>query len=286
MKRAFTLIELLVVIAVIAVLVGILVPSLASARRSAKMAAELASAQQLGVAFSLYAQESKDQVLPGYPPASWVTPGGALRVLDESGAAVTGEKAQRYPWRIAPYMNYEFRGLYQNIPFLNELRQGAPEYASFGIDWRYLVSLYPALGLNTLYIGGDDQNLGFNPRAEQTFGTFVTRRIDQPRRPSNLIVWASAREGEVSWAPRLGRPEGFFRVKAPNWIRREWDATYDPRSINPGNNSGWVSLRHAGKAVVGMFDGHAETLGWEDLQDMRRWSDAATSATWTLQPRP
>lgn len=283
---AFTLIELLVVIAVVAVLVSVLVPSLAGARSMARMTKEMAAAQQLNVAHALYISGSAEQILPGYAPAAWVTPGGPVKVLDETGQPITMiDAAQRYPWRLAPYLDYNFGGLYQSLPFLNDLRQGAPQYASWGVDWRYLVSVYPSLGMNTAFIGGDARKLGFNPAAQARFGNFIATKASNVRRPERLLVWCSAREGVVSWAPELGTPEGFFAVSSPSWTTRQWNSTYDPSAQNPGTASGNVSLRHRGRAVVGLFDGHAEALDWDQLQDMTRWSDAATGPTWTLRPR-
>ncbi len=53
----------------------------------------------------------------------------------------------------------------------------------------------------------------------------------------------------------------------------------------PGDNSGFVSLRHQGKGVAVMVDGHVAMLDWDQFNDMRRWSDFADAPDWTIQER-
>lgn len=279
--RAFTLIELLVVISIISVLVSLLLPALAGARAASKQVRELSSAQQLMVAFTLYADANKGFVLPGYPPRRWVD--GPMPVYDQSGDRLFNEEAQRFPWRIAPYLDYDFRGLYDDIKLLKDIRAGETEYSQYGIDYRYVVSLFPALGMNVAFVGGNDKQQQFDKLFLKQFGRVYIERLDEAQRPSGLMTFCSARAEIQPLAPNLGRPEGFFRVEPPHFAEaqgRLWDETYDPAAPSPGINSGFISLRHRGRAVVSLMDGHATTKDWTGLNDMRLWADRADRAEW------
>jgi len=66
-KSGFTLIELLVVVSIIALLVSILLPALSKARQQTYRVRCLTNLKQIGVTFTMYAHDWKDQ----YPPQTW-----------------------------------------------------------------------------------------------------------------------------------------------------------------------------------------------------------------------
>src|SRR5437667_3800137 len=63
-RAGFTLIELLVVIAIIALLAGILFPVFAQAREKARAAVCLSNMKQMGLAFTMYAQDYDGVAVP------------------------------------------------------------------------------------------------------------------------------------------------------------------------------------------------------------------------------
>ncbi len=285
MRRGFTLIELLVVIAIVGLLVSLALPAIAGVRAVGRQCKELAAAKQLMTAFTMYADTNRGVVLPGYPTVAMVN--GPMPVYDQSGVRITGDVAQRYPWRLAPYLDYNFNGLYSQDALLRDIRANEEQYQrEFNISYAYVVSLFPSFGMNVAFVGGSERFNAYDRNFRNRFGKFYVERLDEARRPSDLIAFATARCEQQWLAPQLGKPEGFFRVEPPYFGAaqgRRWDTAYDPAAESPGLNSGFVSLRHPGKRGISAFvDSSARTMGFDQYADMRYWANDATRADWAI----
>lgn len=236
-NRAFTLIELMVTIGIIILLAALAFPALGSFIERGKQAAEMGAARTVMAGLQMYATDHNGAVLPGFytPPSGFVT--------DREGRQISGQEAKRYPWRLAPYLDYNvdkaFLASGQKVENPSQLA--------------YIVSLVPTLGMNTTYLGGDERKSinPFNPRAASRFSSQggVTR-MAQLHNPSKMIAFVSAFYDDSRIG---GKQPGYFSVEYPD--------------IN-------VDFRHSGdKAMVVFLDGHTELLTKEDLRDESLWKN-------------
>lgn len=278
-NTAFTLIELLVVIAVIAALIAILLPALAKARLAADQARELVLSGQQLQAWTALADEDQGRVIPAYATPAMVR--DDIVVLDRSGERLSGTIAQRYPWRLAPAVDYNLNAFYDDALALRDLNDTG--------SFTYVVSLFPRLGMNAQFVGGHQDYFAFEPRFRRRFGRFYVERIDEVIRPDRLIVFVSARPPPTALRA-VGLSDtsmGYHQVFAPRFLASQgemWQETY-ARDADPGANSGFVSLRNLNRAVAAHVDGHAAALPWPDLRDMTRWANHATNPDWAIEPR-
>ena len=252
--HGFTLIELLVVIIIITLLIGILLPVLGSARDTARQVRELAAARSLMQGYTAYHTDRDGHLMPGYDTTA---KGRGLE-----GQTLGTPVADRYPWRISRYLRYRMQGsvfVNENAWFLSNRSRD-----ELGSNWTYQVSLHPSFGINAYYVGGyytgDDYLYPAVKRAH--------RVID----PSNLMVFASAYTTDAALeASGASWPHGQY---VPGWYQVSPPPGAMAQAKTPGD-SGMVHRRWDGKAVVGLFDGHAELWGPDQFDDRRHWSNDA-----------
>jgi len=270
----FTLVELLVVVAILGVVLAALFPVFSRLRDASARAREIAAARSLMGAWQQYAHDSSGAVLPGYR--------SGLPAYDANrnpiAAQTIGITANRWVWRLAPYVGHDFNALYlgQHERMLRELE--LTDYSNY----LYQTSVFPSFGLNSVWVGGDENFGGYNSAFLGLYGKFYVTRLGEIERPAGLVVFASARGQDSMPSGELSDlTEGFFRIQAPCFSTRTWAAAYD--EDDPAS-CGNLSARHGGSVVVGFADGHAEARRPEELDDMRLWSNGATSKDWTLTP--
>ncbi len=265
-RRGFTLVELLVVLAVVATLLGILLPALSAARTTGRRTQEMAAARDLMVAWNLYADEHDDRVLPGYR--------SGLDAWDLEGNLLDGDAdsilTRRYVFRILPYLGRDLRFLYtgDRREIVEDLEQ------TTGEDYEYFMSLAPSLGINATWVGGDENELGFDRQLEKIFGQFVVTRRSQVRSPWQLMVFGSARG--LDPVTNSGVVEGHFRIRSPRLLDSAGSRWVDQwRASTPPQDLGFCSPRYHGAAVTAFVDGHVGVLTERALRDMRHWSNQA-----------
>ena len=264
-SKGFTLVELLVVIAIISILASLLLPALAESRLAAKRTNELSSSKQLILGWHLYAEDHDGGVMPGYR--------NGYNAYDFKGNSLRNPINVRYPWRLIPWLGDSFELIYanENRRLLNDFKSTYEEYA-------YAVSLFPSLGVNSRFVGGDDVDLSPTKKAISKFGQFCLINTSQVRDSSGLIVFSSARH---KFGERM--VNGFYLVKSPYFGKREWE--FELKKDEPGPAYGYVHHRYKGKAINAFVDGHSETLSFEAMNDMRKWCNIADSKDWVLRKK-
>ncbi len=277
-RNGFTVTELLVVIGLIALLVVLIVPAANRARRAAVRASEMALARQVVQAWIAYATDQQGQLIPGFKsglPA--YEPSGAVIPVDTFGGGAT--IAARWPWRLAPYFSADMRALYvgEHGEFFSRLANG-----DHG-EMLYLASLYPSFAMNTTWVGGDSERMGFQPQtlpsgARNPLARFYVSRLAGFAHPSRVTVFISSRtaatlDGTIT--------QGYFRAESPWFVQSQWAARYDPENpVSCGN----VSARFGDEAIVASADGAVAAVAIETLRDMRRWADQANEVDFRLVP--
>jgi len=275
--RGFTLVELLTSIGAIVILIALVIHAATAVRAGADKTTEMAAARSLGMAWATYATDHRGAVLPGYA-AGFRARTAEGEWIDEETADVAGK---RWPLRLAPYLGHNFSALYSgDTKKALEGLSASPTSSSL-----YLVSTFPAFGLNSVYVGGDENFGGFSQIFEDTFGPFYATRTSTIRRPDRLVVFSTSRTDEAGPGETGEIRQGFFRVLPPNWADVLWAPRYESTEAT---SAGFVSPRHkegdSDVVIATTADGAVETSTVLELRDMRRWSDQASSPDWMLQP--
>lgn len=207
--RAFTLIELLVVVSIVSLLLALLLPALAHARRAAMSLKARSNLRQLQVGHLNYASDHDEQLIPGFRSAA--PPWWSGITYDKDGNPIHDPIAARYPWRLAPYFNWEWSTLYYDRDWPEEV---------------YERSVFPRFGLNAYFVGGSKDGAAFVMTengldiGRMKFGPFFLRTISESIRPYQQIVFTDSvyTEGRERLDPEDGN--GFHQLVPPYFDRR------------------------------------------------------------------
>ena len=248
-KRGFTLIELLVAITIISLLCALGVGGYNMVLQHARMAKEIGAAKTLITAYAAYAADHSGQLMPGYDRTV-----GSITLPD--GNLVGGPTAQRYPYRLAPYFDFKIDGTI----LVNENTKEIEESNT------YMVSCFPAMGMNYIFVGGDLSSQGVMTFASDCL-TNISQSVSAP------LVFASA----GSDGGQGGKMDGYCILTPPQQAGPMWSTAAWTKDSSP-ETYGHVDTRYGGKAVCAFLDGAVRTLTIDELRDMRLWSSNAAAA--------
>lgn len=175
-RRAFSLIEVFVVIAIIALLVGILVPTLAGARESGRAAACGSNGRQLAIAWTAYANDYRERVMPlAYWAESDIGTGSSIYWWGTYGSAT--EEVDHARGFIAAYMGSDLsrKSVYEcpSQPWGTYRSQGG------------FVQPTSTYGYNGYFLSPSK-----TPGWAFSIGHRPWQRLFEIRRPSDLFVFA------------------------------------------------------------------------------------------------
>lgn len=262
---AFTLVELLVVIGIISTLAAMLLPALSRAKSRARRIDEVSAGKQLMLAMQMYGDDHNDAIFPGY-----VTDPNAV---DDRGQPLFFPENARYPWRMVPYLAGSMSVIYsgENRAKLHALQSQNHD------DYIYAVSVFPSLGINSYFIGGNETEFPMATANAKFGGGTVVTKMNQVARPADLMTFMSARS-----AVSGNNAQGYYQVTPPYLKTRQWAADYSA-GLTP-NQWGFAAPRYGNRAVAALLDGHVQNFNLAEMQDMRHWCNRADRPDWILAP--
>lgn len=336
--RAFTLVDMSAALGVVGVLACIALPTWRRERVLAKAGDEQGLAAEMANAMHAYTQENRDRIMPSGAHWAWChAPENAYSLLPQDafhpGRRLEGSVTKVWTLHLLGWwqgldptkiqLDAAARAAFNTRPILG-IASGGPNLWSYGDGERPAAyAWHPSLDINGVYVGGAysfgafrGQGPGGNcgdptpaPNPRVSGGNFYLQSWSRAKRPRDLILFASARGGDVAgtafWNYGQGDPNtgtirpGYWIVRPPKpqpmnrggylqsySLGGAWSTSNVFRPTLMPSTWGNLDLRYEGQAVTVMFDGHVSMQKLEDLRDMRKWANMATTANWTFPSNP
>ena len=247
----FSLTEILVTSGIIAVLALAGAGACQSILSKRAKVQELAAGKTLITAYLTCAADNDGRYLPGMDFSV-----NKIAFPPENREVTVMHAANRYPFRLAPYFEYQLEG----TVLLSGNREHIAKIAKPGTPMHdYVVSAFPSFGINYYFVGGC-----LNGTGGLTYPNECVSRTAQGG--GSLLVFASggATDG-------MTRVEGFNILTPPQLYAAAWSGIAWKKGSDPGLY-GNVDARHEGKAVCAFLDGSVRLLSIEELRDMQLWN--------------
>lgn len=282
--RGFTLVELLVVIAIIVLIVSLLFVAIRAARTSADRSSSVSVLRQMSMAYSTYASDYKQSLLPGYIDTDAQGRLGITVTLDD-GFELPGPAAASYVFRLMPYVDGRWQTFFADADAGTVARYGQL-YANHDL---VEISERPSFGLNSIFLGGDTSNGGGAVTSQSPFtlnggNRVAATRMTQVKSPASMVLFAATRRSTGAGVPE--QTGGWYELRAPYLQQQQWLVTNEGVvGAETINAQAGIPLGRPGENALptAFLDGSSNIEAIDALSsDMRRWSPFATSAIWTL----
>lgn len=249
-RHGFTLIELLVVIAIIAILSAILFPVFAQARAKARQTACLNNCRQIATGVMMYVQDYDETFHDTNTYTDTVTGTsksnfGPMPAANGLGARATINAYTYWPWYYAPYVKSA------NV-FDCPTTNAGPENVT-NTDW------------------SNQDNYGYNyDGLTRDVGTLARTLSDLDRPADVFVVFDSGDPDPVSGTNNM-----------TNLLEAlDLNLNCGANQFAKGYND-LAALRHMGRTNMVFADGHAKSIGWEQLLDRKADNVAPWMISWS-----